>query len=77
MARPKPKDNARRALFGWLTDKETEKWAPATEADLPVQVQGLIAYRQADTAEAQALILGRSSCNRNALGLSSRAGGVF
>ena len=33
MARPTPKDNARRALFGWLTDKETEKWAPATEAD--------------------------------------------
>jgi len=58
MARPTPKDNARRALFGWLTDKETEKWAPATEADLPAQVQGLIAYRQADTAEAQALILG-------------------
>jgi 60 kDa SS-A/Ro ribonucleoprotein len=58
MARPTPKDNARRALFGWLTDKQTEKWAPATEADLPAQVQGLIAYRQADTAEAQALILG-------------------
>ena len=58
MARPTPKDNARRALFGWLTDKETEKWAPATEADLPAQVQGLIAYRQADTAEAQALIAG-------------------
>ena len=32
MARPTPKDNERRALFGWLTDKETEKWAPATEA---------------------------------------------
>jgi 60 kDa SS-A/Ro ribonucleoprotein len=58
MARPKPKDNARRALFGWLTNKETEKWAPATEADLPAQVQGLIAYRQAETAEAQAAILG-------------------
>ncbi len=28
------------ALFGWLTDKETEKWAPATEADLPSQVEG-------------------------------------
>jgi len=61
MARPKPKNNARRALFGWLTDKETEKWAPATEADLPAQVQGLIAYRQAETAEAQALILGELS----------------
>ena len=32
LARPTPKDNARRALFGWLTGKEIEKWAPATEA---------------------------------------------
>ena len=58
MARPTPKDNERRALFGWLTDKEVEKWAPATETDLPEQVRALIAYRQADSAEAQALILG-------------------
>ncbi|MCB9925409.1 MAG: TROVE domain-containing protein [Planctomycetaceae bacterium] len=58
MARPTPKDNARRALFGWLTDKETEKWTPATEADLPAQVQALIAYRNADTVEAQTLIAG-------------------
>jgi 60 kDa SS-A/Ro ribonucleoprotein len=58
LARPTPKDNERRALFGWLTDKEVEKWAPATETDLPEQVQALIAYRQADSAEAQALILG-------------------
>ena len=58
MARPTPKDNERRALFGWLTDKEVEKWAPATETDLPEQVQALIAYRQADSAEAQALIAG-------------------
>jgi 60 kDa SS-A/Ro ribonucleoprotein len=58
LARPTPKDNARRALFGWLTGKETEKWAPATEADLPEQVQSLIAYRKSETAELQALILG-------------------
>ena len=58
MARPVPKDNQRRALFGWLTDKEPAKWAPATVADLPQQVQALIAYRQAETAEAQALIAG-------------------
>ncbi|MBX3436906.1 MAG: TROVE domain-containing protein [Planctomycetaceae bacterium] len=58
MARPTPVDNERRALFGWLTDKETDKWAPATEADLPAQVQSLIAYRQAETAELQALIAG-------------------
>ena len=61
LARPTPKDNARRALFGWLTDKEVEKWAPATEADLPEQVQGLVAYRKAESAEAQALILGNLS----------------
>ncbi len=58
MARPTPKDNQRRALFGWLTDKEPEKWTPATEADLPALVQGLMAYRRADAAETQALILG-------------------
>ena len=58
MARPTPKDNARRALFGWLTDKKIEKWAPATQDDLPTLIQGLMAYRQADTSQAQALILG-------------------
>jgi 60 kDa SS-A/Ro ribonucleoprotein len=58
LARPTPKDNARRALFGWLTGKETGKWAPAIEADLPEQVQALSAYRRAETAELQALILG-------------------
>lgn len=58
MARPTPKDNARRALFGWLTDKQVDKWAPATEADLPAAVQSLVAYRAADTAEAQTLIAG-------------------
>jgi 60 kDa SS-A/Ro ribonucleoprotein len=58
MARPAPKDNSRRALFGWLTDKSIEKWAPATEDDLPSVVRSLAAYRQADTAEAQTLIVG-------------------
>jgi len=58
MARPTPKDNARRALFGWLTDKSIEKWSPATENDLPSVVRSLAAYRQADTAEAQTLIVG-------------------
>ena len=58
MARPTPKDDARRALFGWLTDKEVDKWAPATETDLPAEVQSLNAFRAADTAEAQALIAG-------------------
>ncbi len=58
MARPTPKDNARRAMFGWLTDKSIEKWAPATEADLPVEVQSMIAYRNSESEEAQALIAG-------------------
>jgi 60 kDa SS-A/Ro ribonucleoprotein len=58
MARPTPKDNARRAMFGWMTDKSIEKWAPATEADLPVEVQSLIAYRNSESEEAQALIAG-------------------
>jgi 60 kDa SS-A/Ro ribonucleoprotein len=58
MARPTPKDDARRALFGWLTDKPVNKWAPAMETDLPATVQSLIAYRAAETAEAQTLIAG-------------------
>ncbi len=58
MARPTPKDNARRAIFGWLTDKSIDKWAPATEADLPTEVQSLIAYRNSESEEGQALIAG-------------------
>ena len=58
LARPTPPDNARRALFGWLTDKPVEKWAPATEADLPEEVLALAAFRKAETAEDQLLILG-------------------
>ena len=58
MARPTPQDNARRALYGWLTDKSIDKWSPATEADLPAEVQALTAYRTAETEEAQALIAG-------------------
>ncbi len=57
LARPTPKDNARRALFGWLTGKETEKWAPAVESDLPARVQALVEYRNANSAEEQARIL--------------------
>jgi 60 kDa SS-A/Ro ribonucleoprotein len=58
MARPTPKDNARRAMFGWLTVKSIDKWAPATEADLPAEVQSLIAYRNSESEDAQALIAG-------------------
>jgi 60 kDa SS-A/Ro ribonucleoprotein len=61
MARPTPVDNARRALFGWLTDKEVAKWAPAGEVDLPEQVRLLVAFRTAETAEQQiALLEGRA-----------------
>ena len=60
LARPTPVDNRRRALFGWLTDHEQSKWAPATEADLPEQVQLLIAFRRAETAAQQIALLQRS-----------------
>ena len=53
MARPRPRDNQRRALFGWLTDKEIAKWAPATAEDLPREIRALIEYRQATTADQQ------------------------
>ncbi len=72
MARPTPKDNVRRALFGWLTDKEQSKWAPATIADLPEQVLGLIAYRQAETAEQQASILDNLSVRWDLLADAAR-----
>jgi 60 kDa SS-A/Ro ribonucleoprotein len=58
MARPTPKDNARRALFGWLTEKPIDRWAPASEADLPEQVRALAAFRAADSDEVQAEIVG-------------------
>jgi len=59
MARPTPSDNSRRALFGWLTDKEQPKWAPASEVDLPEQVRLLVAFRTAETAEQQIALLDR------------------
>ncbi|MES2790222.1 MAG: TROVE domain-containing protein [Planctomycetota bacterium] len=59
MARPTPKDNARRALFGHLTGKELAKWAPATEVDLPEQARLLAEFRTAETAEQQVALLQR------------------
>ena len=56
MARPTPIDNARRATFGWLTGKEVEKWAPATQADLPEIIQRLETYRRTTDEKAQAKI---------------------
>lgn len=77
MARPTPKDNQRRALFGWLTDKEVEKWAPATEADLPAQVKALVAYRQAETVDAQVEILRDLSVRWDLLADAARAPAVW
>ena len=57
LARPTPKDNTRRALFGWLTNKPVERWAPATLQDLPDEVRALIAYRAAETEADQVAAL--------------------
>ncbi len=57
MARPTPKDNARRALFGWLTNKPVEKWAPASPDDLPAEIRSLDAYRKAASADEQVALL--------------------
>jgi 60 kDa SS-A/Ro ribonucleoprotein len=59
LARPTPPDNARRALYGWLTDKPAPKWAPATPADLPDEVHALAEYRDADCEADQVAILER------------------
>lgn len=59
LARPTPAENARRAMFGWLTDKEIPKWAPATEGDLPEPIRLLAQFRAAETAEQQVELLGR------------------
>ena len=72
LARPTPVDNTRRALFGWLTEKPAEKWAPATETDLPEQVQRLVAYRQAETPELQAGILARLNARWDLLADAAR-----
>ncbi|MEO8268324.1 MAG: TROVE domain-containing protein, partial [Aureliella sp.] len=58
MARPTPKDDERRALFGWLTDKVEGKWAPATAANLPGQVLALQAFRAAADEATQLLVMG-------------------
>jgi len=74
LARPTPSDNSRRALFGWLTDKEQPKWAPAGEVDLPEQVRLLVAFRTAETAEQQIALLEGSaaSVSDRSLRLSAR-----
>lgn len=77
LARPTPKDNERRALFGWLTAKSIEKWAPATPDDLPDEVQSLIAYRAATTEAMQVGILNRARFRWDLLADAARGPAVW
>lgn len=77
LARPTPKDNLRRALFGWLTAKPIEKWAPATPDDLPDEVQSLIAYRAATTEAMQVGILSRARFRWDLLADAARGPAVW
>ncbi|HEY7310252.1 MAG TPA: TROVE domain-containing protein [Gemmataceae bacterium] len=77
LARPTPSDNARRALFGFLTDKPVEKWAPATAADLPREVADLIAFRRADSEAGQIAILERARFRWDLLADSTRGPSVW
>ncbi len=77
LARPTPADNTRRALFGWLTDKPIERWAPATEADLPEEVLALAAFRKAESAEAQILILGNMHARWDLLADTAKGSAVW
>jgi 60 kDa SS-A/Ro ribonucleoprotein len=77
LARPTPTDNARRALFGWLTGKESEKWAPATTDDLPEEVRALTVYRAAATEAEQVEILERSRFRWDLLSDAARGPAVW
>lgn len=77
MARPTPVDNSRRAIFGWLTDKEQAKWAPATELDLPEQVRLLVEFRTAETAEQQITLLDRLHARWDLLADSAKGAKVW
>jgi len=57
LARPTPRDNARRALYGWLAAQPVERWAPATADDLPKEIRALVAFRAAETGDEQLEIL--------------------
>ncbi len=77
LARPKPADNARRALFGWLTDKELAKWAPAGENDLPEQVRLLQQFRASETAQQQIALLGRLNARWDLLADTAKDASVW
>ncbi|MCY2968533.1 MAG: TROVE domain-containing protein, partial [Planctomycetota bacterium] len=77
LARPTPVDNSRRALFGWLTDKDPAKWSPATDADLPEQVRLLADFRAATKAKTQIEILDRLHARWDLLADSAKCGSVW
>jgi 60 kDa SS-A/Ro ribonucleoprotein len=77
LARPTPKDNARRALFGWLTEKPLDKWMPATLADLPPQVSDLIAFRRAESEAEQLALLERGRFRWDLLADTARGSSVW
>ncbi len=70
MARPTPKDDDRRALFGWLTDKDIEKWTPATASRLAGRSPGADRLPQLGKRRDSALIAG--GIGRRPLGLACR-----
>lgn len=77
LARPTPKDNERRALFGWLASTEVSKWAPAGEADLPEQVKLLAKFRAAESEGAQVQIAERLKARWDLLADSAKGPKVW
>lgn len=57
LAHPRPANNARRAVFGWLTGRSVEHWQPASQHDLPSAFHALDAYLRADSEEGQMDVL--------------------
>jgi 60 kDa SS-A/Ro ribonucleoprotein len=76
-ARPTPSDNVRRAVFGWLTNKPIEKWAPAILSDLPEEIGALTAFRQAESSEEQVALLERHRFRWDLLADSARGPSVW
>lgn len=60
-ARPTPKSNARRALFGKLVGRDPKDWAPAGEQDLPELLVEVDRFRASSDPGEQAEILSRIS----------------
>lgn len=77
MARPRPKDNMRRALFGWLIGNPSDKWAPASENDLPNEVLQLIRYRMAETEQEQVEIVSKLSVRWDLLASAAKGPAVW